>query len=284
MSTVKHKALTAVAIPAVFILYSAAAQAQGSQPSSTPEGATEAVSEEVIAGKQADAFYDEDAMRESREELKKMLGNRKTGSVLFNQLETQFNDGSEDLYWNGQAWYGTDKNKLWFKSEGRGSLNSGKLDDAELQALWSRAISPFWNLQTGVRHDFKPKGLDYAVIGIQGLAPYWFEVDVSSYLSSKGDFTARAELEYDYRFTQRLILQPRVEANLSAQTVAERDIGSGLSSIDAGLRLRYEVRRQFAPYVGVEWQSNFGKTADIVKANGGKADQTVLVAGVRTWF
>lgn len=284
MSTLKNKALTAVAIPAVFLLFSAVAQAQESQPNSSPEGATEAVSEEVIAGKQADAYYGENVMKKSREELKKMLGNRKTGSVLFNQLETQFNDGSEDLYWNGQAWYGTDKNKLWLKSEGLASLNSGKIDDAELQALWSRAVAPYWNLQAGVRHDFKPKGLDYAVVGIQGLAPYWFEVDVSSYFSTKGDFTARAEIEYDYRFTQRLILQPRVEANLSAQTVAERDIGSGLNSIDAGLRLRYEVRRQFAPYVGVEWQSNFGKTADIVKANGGKADQTVLVAGVRTWF
>jgi len=284
MSTVKNKALTAVAIPAVFLLFSAAALAQESQPGPTADGVTDKAADEVIAGQQADAFYGEEVMKKSREALKKMLGNRKTGSVLFNQLETQFNDGSEDLYWNGQAWYGTDKNKLWFKSEGRGSLNSGKLDDAELQALWSRPISPFWNLQTGVRHDFKPKGLDHAVIGIQGLAPYWFEVDISSYLSTKGDFTARAEVEYDYRFTQRLILQPRVEANLSAQKIAERDTGSGLNSIDAGLRLRYEVRRQFAPYVGVEWQSKFGETADIVKANGGKADQTVLLAGVRTWF
>lgn len=284
MSTVKHKTLTAVAIPAVFLLFSATAQAQESQSSPTADGITDIEVDEVIAGQQADAYYGEDAMKKSREELKKMLGGRKTGSVLFNQFETQFNNGSEDLYWNGQAWYGGDKNKLWFKSEGRGSLNSGKLDDAELQALWSRAISPYWNLQVGVRHDFKPKGLDHAVVGIQGLAPYWFEVDVSSYLSTKGDFTARAEIEYDYRFTQRLILQPRIEANFSAQTIAERDIGSGLNSIDAGLRLRYEVRRQFAPYVGVEWQGKFGETADIAKANGAKADQTVLIAGVRTWF
>ena len=274
--------LTLCTIAALMVPFSALAQTSGEATASTQE--TIIVNPAPVAGHQADAYYTKDEMDKSREELKKMLGNRKTGSILFNQFEAQSVNGSEDLYWNGQAWYGGDKNKIWFKSEGLVSLNSGKVDDAELQALWSHAISPYFNLQTGIRHDFKPKGLDHAVIGVQGLAPYWFEVDVSSYLSTKGDVTARAEVEYDYRLTQRLILQPRIEANFSAQDIAERDLGSGLTDVNAGLRMRYEIKRQFAPYLGVEWQSKFGGTRDIAKLAGNSGDQTVFLVGIRSWY
>ena len=163
-------------------------------------------------------------------------------------------------------------------------MNNGDVEDAELQALYSRAIAPYWNLQAGLRHDFKPDGLDYAVIGVQGLAPYFFEIDVSAFLSTEGDVSARAEIEYDLLLTQRLILQPRIEANLSLQDIPERMLGAGLNNIDAGLRLRYEIKREFAPYIGVEWQGNFGDTKNFIQATGGETDKTVFVAGVRTWF
>lgn len=233
---------------------------------------------------QADQYYDPEEMAKSREEVLKESGDQRTSYVLFNQLEAQSANGADELYWNGQAWYGGDINKIWFKTEGRSSLNNGDVEDAELQALFARAIAPYWNVQAGVRHDFKPDSLDHAVIGLQGLAPYFFEVDMSAYLSTEGDVTARAELEYDLLLTQRLVLQPRIEANFSAQDIPDREIGSGLNSIDAGLRVRYEIKRQFAPYMGVEWQGSFGGTKDFIEAAGGDTDRTVFVAGVRTWF
>jgi len=247
----------------------------------TPQSSTSA---DAALWSQADQYYDREEMAKSREEVLKEGGSQKTSYVLFNQFEAQSANGADELYWNGQAWYGGDINKFWFKTEGRSSLNTGDVEDAELQALYSRAIAPYWNLQAGVRHDFKPESLDHAVIGIQGLAPYFFEVDMSAYLSTEGDVTARAELEYDLLLTQRLILQPRIEANISAQNIPDRQIGAGLNNIDAGLRLRYEVKRQFAPYLGIEWQGSFGDTKDFIQAAGGDADRTVFVAGVRTWF
>ncbi len=233
---------------------------------------------------QANQYYDPEEMAKSREEVLKEGGSQRTSYVLFNQFEAQSANGVDELYWNGQAWYGGDINKIWFKTEGRSSLNNGDVEDAEIQALYSRAVAPYWNLQAGVRHDFKPDSLDHAVIGIQGLAPYFFEVDMSAYLSTEGDVTARAELEYELLLTQRLILQPRIEVNVSAQDIPDRQIGAGLNNIDAGLRLRYEIKRQFAPYIGVEWQGSFGDTKDFIEASGGDADRTVFVAGVRTWF
>ncbi|WP_281198966.1 copper resistance protein B [Hyphomonas adhaerens] len=233
---------------------------------------------------QADAYYGKDAMAGARKAVQAGGGAQKSFYVLFNQLETQFSDGSESFYWNGQASWGGDTNKLWFKSEGRTSLNGNGIEDAEIQALYSRAISPYWNLQGGVRHDFEPDGLTHAVLAVQGLAPYWFEVDASAFLSEKGDLTGRLEAEYEFLLTQRFILQPRIEANFSAQDIAERETGSGLNSIDAGLRLRYEFVRELAPYVGIEWQSDFGGSRDYTKAAGGDPDQVVVVGGIRTWF
>lgn len=233
---------------------------------------------------QADQYYDPEEMAKSRGEVLKEGGLQKTSYVLFNQFEAQSANGADELYWNGQAWYGGDIHKIWFKTEGRSSLNKGDVEDAEIQALYSRAVAPYWNLQAGVRHDFKPDSLDHAVIGIQGLAPYFFEVDMSAYLSTEGEVTARAELEYELLLTQRLILQPRLEANVSAQDIPDRQIGAGLNNIDAGLRIRYEIKRQFAPYFGVEWQGSFGDTKDFIQAAGGDSDRTVFVAGVRTWF
>ncbi|MCL4113356.1 UNVERIFIED_CONTAM: hypothetical protein GTU68_027544 [Idotea baltica] len=220
----------------------------------------------------------------ARSEVLHEGGAQKTSYILFNQLEAQSANSSDDFYWNGQGWYGGDLNKLWFKTEGRSPLNSRDVEDAELQALYSRAIAPYWDIQAGIRHDFEPKSLDHAVVALQGLAPYFFEVDISAFLSTDGDLTVRAELEYDLLLTQRLILQPRIEANFSAQDIAERDLGEGLNNIDTGVRLRYEFTREIAPYIGIEWQRSFGDTKRFIETAGGEPEQTVLVAGIRVWF
>jgi copper resistance protein B len=170
------------------------------------------------------------------------------------------------------------------QDRGSGAFGEG-VEDAEIQALYSRAIGPYFNLQAGIRYDFKPNpSRTYATIGFEGLAPYWFEVEGAVFLSDKGDVLGRLEGYYDQRITQRLILQPRAELNLAAQDVPENGIGSGLSDIELGLRLRYEITRQFAPYVGVSWDRKLGDTADFARAAGEDPSTTSLVAGIRLWF
>ena len=232
----------------------------------------------------ADEYFNAGEMAEARHHVQAHHGAARQVSVMADRLELQSSDAGDVLVWDGNAWYGGDINKLWIKSEGDYSLETDDIEDAEVQALWSRAISPYFDLQGGVRYDLEPKGRTHAVLGVQGLAPYWFEVDAATFLSSEGDLTARIEAEYEFRLTQRLILQPRMEAELSAQDIPELETGSGLTSLDAGLRLRYEIVREFAPYVGVAWQGSFGGTADYLEAAGEESDRTVFVAGVRAWF
>ena len=154
-----------------------------------------------------------------------------------------------------------------------------------MQALYSRAVGPYFNLQAGVRHDFQPTpNRTYATIGFEGLAPYMFEVEGAVFLSNKGDLLGRLEGYYDQRITQRLILQPRAELNFAAQDVPENRIGSGLSNAELGLRLRYEIRREFAPYIGVSWDRKVGDTARFSRAAGDDATAKSIVAGVRVWF
>ncbi|MNS64535.1 Copper resistance protein B precursor [compost metagenome] len=141
-------------------------------------------------------------------------------------------------------------------------------------------------MQAGVRQDFRPDGDDttHLTLGVQGVAPYWFEVSAAAFLSTEGDLTARAEAEYDQRLTQKWILQPAVEVALSASDIPELEMGSGLTSVTAGLRLRYEIRKEFAPYVGVEWSRSFGDTADYAKARGDDVEATRFVVGIKAWF
>ncbi len=198
--------------------------------------------------------------------------------------EIQLGRGDNTYLWDTQGWYGNDANKLWVKAEGGGAFGSS-FEVAEFQGLWSHMITPFFDFQAGVRQDAGPgPSPTYAVLGLQGLAPYWFEVDSALFLSDDGDLTARVELEYELLFTQRLIGQPRLEANFAAQDVPGLGIGSGLSTLEAGFRLRYEIRRQFAPYVGIAWQSAVGNTADFRRLAGDRVAGTRFVAGVRLWF
>jgi len=233
----------------------------------------------------ADLVFGADAMAASRRTLLRENGDVRTTAVIIDRLEAGLGEDGETWLWDVQGWSGGDINRFWWKSEGEGDFDDG-LEEAELQALYGRAVTPFWDVQAGVRHDFRPDGEDttHLVLGLQGLAPYWWEVDAAAFLSTEGDLTARVEAEYDQRITQRLILQPRLEIDLSASDIPELEIGSGLTSVEAGLRVRYEFRKEFAPYVGVEWSRSFGGAADYVEGRGGEPEDTRFVVGLKAWF
>ncbi len=232
----------------------------------------------------ADRQFAPAAMAKARQDMMSESGGKPFYQVMFNLAEYQVRQGSDGYRWDGEAWFGGDIDRLWLKSEGEGALRGG-VESAEVQVLYSHAIGPYFNLQGGVRHDFRPSPTrNYATIGFEGLTPYMFEVEGALFLSTKGNFLGRLEGYYDQRITQRLILQPRVEFNLAAQDVPENRVGAGLTDAELGLRLRYEIRRQFAPYVGVSYLAQTGRTADFTRAEGKKPQTTSFVAGVRTWF
>ncbi len=249
----------------------AGAQDQKQEPQQTPE--------EVV-----EALYGKEAMQRSLEKVRKAAGGMKQWFVITDRFEYQSGDGEDTFLWDAQGWYGSDINKLWIKTEGEYSFEEDTVEDAEIQALWSRAISPFFDFQAGVRYDFEPSGLAHGVIGLQGLAPYWFELDAAAFVSEKGDITASVEAEYEMLFTQRLILQPRLELGFSFQDIPERETGSGFTDLSAGLRLRYEIKREFAPYIGFAWQRSLVDTADFARLSGGDVSRTVFTLGIRAWF
>ena len=231
----------------------------------------------------ADAIWGGDAMRASREQLAYEQGGQAFGAFLAERFEYRARKGRDGFLWDADAWYGGDIDKLWLKSEGEGAFGEG-VEEAEVQALWSHAIGPWFDLQTGIRQDFTGPKRTYGVLGVQGLAPYLFHVDGALFLSNKGDLTAKAEAELDQRITQRLILQPRAEVTLSAQDVPELGIGAGLDGVEAGLRLRYEFVREFAPYVGIAQEWKLGGSADYARAAGDDPSVTSFVLGLRFWF
>lgn len=205
------------------------------------------------------------------------------GRFAFDRLERLAGDGSSAAAWSAQGWLGSDLDKLWFRSEGE--HRDGAFEHADAELSWSRAIAPFWDGQIGVRHDFG-RGPDrtWAAFGVQGLAPYWFELAATAYVGERGRTALRVEAEYEALLTQRWVLQPRLELNAYGKDDPALRIGSGLSDAALGLRLRYEIRREFAPYVGVEWSRRFGRSAEFARANGGSAGEVQWVAGVRLWF
>ena len=231
----------------------------------------------------ADAIWGREAMEPAREELYDEHGNMQIFWFQGDRLEYRARRGEDGYLWDVQGYYGGDIDKFWFKSEGEGSFGE-PIESAEIQALYSRAIAPFFDLQAGVRQDLTGPERTHAVIGIQGMAPYMFEVDAAAFLSNKGDLTARIEAEYDQRLTQKLILQPRAEVNLSAQDIPELGIGSGIDNLELGLRLRYEIVPEFGPYVGVEQEWKLGGSRDFARLAGEDASVTNYVVGVRFWF
>jgi copper resistance protein B len=265
------------------------AQTQGARseaPSPEPTGTNQppgsAEPPPVAHDQPADHYWDPAAMAAA--EMAQMhppkLGYAK---LAFDLAEYLFREGRDGYRWEGEAWFG-DLDRFVIKSKGEGTHDEG-LDQAEVQALYAKALDPWWNLQVGLRQDIRPRpARTWATLGIEGRAPYQFEVQTAVFLSDKGQLAARIEGAYDQRITQRLILQPRAEFDLSAQDMPDQRIGSGLSTAELGLRLRYEVRREFAPYLGINWTWATGKTADYARADGKDTTERSVVAGIRFWF
>ena len=232
----------------------------------------------------ADRFYPPAQMARASRMMRREHGGMAFSQIMFNLAEYQVRRGRDGFRWDGEGWFGGDIHRLVIKTEGEGRVH-GDLDDAEVQALYSRAVDPYFNLQGGLRQDLgRGAKRTYATIGFEGLAPYWFEVEGALFLSTKGDLLGRLEAYYDQRLTQRLMVQPRVELNFAAQAVAASRIGAGLSNAELGLRLRYEVSRQFAPYVGLSWDRKTGDSARFARADGEGASARSVALGVRTWF
>jgi copper resistance protein B len=238
----------------------------------------------TISDHAADRVFDPGAMAAARALLKSEHDGEPTSLLMANIFELQSRKGEEGYRWEGEGWYGGDIHRAVVKFKGQGEFG-GKVGEAEVQALYARAISPYFNLQAGLRYDVRPEpSRAYATFGVEGLAPYWFEVGAALFVSEKGDVHARLEGYHDINVTQRLILQPRAEIDLAAQDVPELKTGAGISTFEAELRLRYEISRQFAPYVGVTFERKVGQTADFARAAGEHVSSTSLVAGVRFMF
>lgn len=233
----------------------------------------------------AQDVVDPEATAAVRHHMQKHHGGGLLTYVEGERFEYQSNEGDPVFLWDAQGFFGGDLNKLWVKTEGEYDFAADEFEEAEVQALFSRAIGSFWDVQAGVRHDFAPfEDRTYGVFGLQGLAPYLFEIDAAFFVSGHGDVTARLETEYEFLLTQRLVLQPRTELNFAFQDVLALETGSGLSTAEAGLRLRYEIRREFAPYVGVSLVRSVGDTADFARAAGEDPSTISFVAGLRFWF
>ena len=212
------------------------------------------------------------------------MGHDLFAAAMLDRLEMRNSSAGNSSYWEGQAWAGGDVNKAWLKTQG--DLRQGKVQTADAQLLYSRAIAPYWDAQIGARHDFayaSAPARDWLAVAFKGLAPYKFDIDASAYLGRQGA-AARVKAGYTLLFTQRLGLQPEAEANFYGRSDPARALGSGLSNFDFGLRLRYEIRREFAPYVVVTWSNKYGATASYARATGEAVNQVYYGAGVRLWW
>jgi copper resistance protein B len=209
---------------------------------------------------------------------------RTFGTGILNQNEWRAGNGSGTYRWDGEAWYGGDLNRAWLKTEGDLDAANGTFGEAEVQGLYSRAIGPYFDLQEGVRWNLQPgPSRGWAAVGVEGLAPLYWNVGVFGFLSDGGRAAARLEAFYNLPLTQRLFLQPQFEVNAYTKTDASSGVGSGLSDLDSGLRLRYEIRRQLAPYVGITYESTFGAAAAMARRAGTPVSRLRLTAGVRLW-
>lgn len=228
-------------------------------------------------------FYPSDRMERSLAAFARE-GSTKFGAVFVDQFEYRAVKGGDGFGWDAQAWYGGDINRAVLTTEGEGTFGSAP-ERAEVSALWRHAVDPYFNVEAGVRHDFNSgPQRTYAVLGVEGLAPYWFELEAQLLVSHKGDVHARLAASYDLRITQNLILQPDVEVNVAFQDVPQLGIGSGIERFELGTRLRYQFTPEFAPYVGVHWERSLGETASLMRAAGDKASAVSAVAGLRIWF
>ncbi len=212
-----------------------------------------------------------------------MIDNRPLAMLRVDQLEATHGRHATGQAWSMQGWYGNDGDKLWLRS--KGERRRGRLDEGNVELSWSHAVAPFWDTQLGLRQDLgHGPQRRWIAVGIQGLAPYWFELEATVYVGPSGRTAARLHAGYDLRLTQRLILQPEFELNLHGRNDADTGVGRGLSDTTLGLRLRYEIRRGFAPYIGVAWTHRHGPTAGYARRAGAPVTDRQFVAGVRLWL
>ncbi len=210
--------------------------------------------------------------------------------TLIELFEYRFsNEGRDELGWDVQGWVGNDDHKFWWKTEGDAIFDGADEGGIDLQAFYAMPLSAFWYLQVGVRYEqaWEPGSLDErfsAALGIQGFAPYKFDLEPTLYLTDDGDVMAQLTASYDLYITQRLVLQPRIELSASAQDIPESDLGAGVHGADFDFRLRYEISREFAPYIGVRYSTVFGETADISSRNGDEDHDLLFIVGARIAF
>jgi len=206
--------------------------------------------------------------------------------ATFSMVRAEFDaariNDADVLTWEGDAWVGGDRDKLWFKSEGE--IEDGDVTGAEIQALWSHAIADFWDVQAGVRLDLEPDSTAHLALGVQGLAPYRFETEATAFLSEHGDVSARLRQSLDLHLSQRLIAEPYAELEAYAQDVPRLDVGAGFANGEIGLQVRYEVTRKFAPYVDLTWERALGETASRRRAAGAEVENAAVRAGLRFWY
>jgi copper resistance protein B len=230
------------------------------------------------------ALTDEDRAAAFPELTHHMQHAKETHSMfLFNRLEAWDSGNLNGQRWDATVWMGGDTKRLWLRSDGE--RVEGNFDAADLEILYGQSISPWWDLVAGLKQDFIPnQSQTWAAFGIQGLSPYKFEIQATAYIGDSGRVAANIEAEYELLLTNHLILQPILELDFSGQNDASRNIGSGLSNAELGLRLRYEINRQFAPYIGIERYESFGKTAEFIRTSGDSVADTRWVVGLRIWF
>lgn len=203
--------------------------------------------------------------------------------VLVDQLEWQSGKDASGVNLDTRGWVGRDRDRLWFRAEG--DSEGRHVDDAQAHVLYGRKFARWWDVVAGVRQDVRPGSPQtWVAFGVQGLAPYWFEIEATGYVGASGRTQARVEVEYELLFTNRLVLQPLFEAEVFGKADPDRGVGAGLSTTDLGFRLRYELRREIAPYIGVTWSNKWGKTADFAEADGEATGGARFVAGLRLWF
>lgn len=258
----------------------AATPATGEQPADKPG---DVAPPSAPSDHAADRFFDPARMARARAV---MAGESRfrTFTLGIGQLEYRTGKHPDSYAWEAGAWYGGDIDRFAIASEGEGAFGKAP-EKVEIRAFWRHAINPWFNLQLGARHDVRPDPeRSYAMIGIDGVAPYWIEVEAQAFFSDKGDAHFRAKLGYDQRITQRLVLEPEVEIDVSLQDVPELGIGSGIESVELGARLRYEIRRELAPYIGIHWERRLGETADLVRAHGETPGALSAVVGLRAAF
>jgi len=202
--------------------------------------------------------------------------------LLLNQLEGRLGKDTS-FRWEGEGWAGTDTNRVVVKTQGE--VTKGEIGDGDQELLYARPISTYFNLQGGLRYDLDSgPGRGWAAFGLEGLAPQFFHVSTTGYIRDRGHFAARLEGNYDLLLTQALVLQPQIEMNFYSRDDPARNLGSGLTDIDTGLRLRYEITRKFAPYIGVSYENKFGKTADLARLSGERPSAFRFTFGLRAWL